>query len=110
MYAPRPPKAWGAGQKNRQSGSDFYADLVTPGTLARKTFTSPYGLNAISGMNTPAIRAQPIVSFGGIGSASALAKFYSVLANAGTAGGQTFFLEQTLGWMRTTLTDGIDQA
>ncbi len=109
MYAARTPKAFGAGPKNRQSGSDFYADLVTPGTLARKTFTSPYGLNAISGMNTPAIRAQPIVSFGGIGSASALAKFYSVLANGATADGQTFFSAQTLGWMRTTLTDGIDQ-
>jgi CubicO group peptidase (beta-lactamase class C family) len=107
MYAARsgkPPEP-----KNRQSGSDFYADLVTPGTLARKTFTSPYGLNAISGMNNPAIRAQPIVSFGGIGNASALAKFYSMLANGGKADGQTFFSAQTLGWMSTTLTDGIDQ-
>ena len=48
----------------------FYLDLATPGTLARKTFTSPYGLNVISKMNDPTIRAQPIVSFGGIGSAS----------------------------------------
>ena len=107
MYAARsgkPPES-----KNGQSGSDFYADLVTPGTLARKTFTSPYGLNAISGMNTPAIRAQPIVSFGGIGSAAALAKFYSMLANGGKADGQTFFSAQTLEWMSTTLTDGIDQ-
>src|SRR5437762_7970592 len=48
----------------------FYADLLTPGTLARKTFTSAHGLNAVSAMNTPAIRAQPIVSFGGIGSAA----------------------------------------
>src|SRR5256714_2605729 len=87
----------------------FYSDLTTPGTLARKAFSSPYGLQSVSGMNTPAIRAQPIVSFGGIGSASALAKFYSVLANGGTADGQTFFSAQTLGWMRTTLTDGIDQ-
>jgi CubicO group peptidase (beta-lactamase class C family) len=107
MYAARsgrPPEP-----KNRQSGSDFYADLVTPGTLARKTFTSPYGLNAISGMNTPAIRAQPIVSFGGIGSASALAKFYSMLAIGGKSDGQTFFSAETLEWMSTTLTNGIDQ-
>ena len=103
MYAARTPKAFGAEPKQ------FYADLVTPGTLARKTFTSPYGLNAISGMNTPAIRAQPIVSFGGIGSASALAKFYSMLAKGGKADGQTFFSAQTLEWMSTTLTDGIDQ-
>jgi CubicO group peptidase (beta-lactamase class C family) len=86
----------------------FYADLVTPGTLARKTFTSPYGLNAVSAMNTPANRVQPIVSFGGIGSASALAKFYSMLANGGTFDGHRFFSKKTIGWMTTALADGID--
>jgi CubicO group peptidase (beta-lactamase class C family) len=87
----------------------FYRDLVTPGTLARKTFTSPYGLNVISKMNDPAIRAQPIVSFGGIGSASALTKFYSMLANGGSLDGKTFFSEKTIAWMSTTLSDGIDR-
>jgi len=87
----------------------FYADLLTPGTLARKTFTSAHGLNAVSAMNTPAIRAQPIVSFGGIGSAAALAKFYSMLANGGKADGQTFFSGETLELMGVTLTDGIDR-
>jgi CubicO group peptidase (beta-lactamase class C family) len=87
----------------------FYLDLVTPGTLARKTFTSPYGLHVISKMNDPAIRAQPIVSFGGIGSASALAKFYSMLANGGSLNGKTFFSEKTIAWMTTTLSDGIDR-
>jgi CubicO group peptidase (beta-lactamase class C family) len=100
----RPPEP-----KNRQSGSDFYLDLVTPGTLARKTFSSPYGLKSVSEMNTPAIRAQPIVSFGGIGSASALAKFYSMLANDGKLGEQTFFSEETIAWMTTTLSDGMDR-
>src|SRR5438067_7521885 len=87
----------------------FYLDLVTPGTLARKTFTSPYGLHVISKMNDPAVRAQPIVSFGGIGSAAALAKFYSMLANGGTLDGQTFFSRETLRWMTTTLAEGIDR-
>ena len=87
----------------------FYSDLNTPGTLARKTFTSPYGLQSISGMNTPAIRAQSIVSFGGIGSASALAKFYSMLANGGKLDGQTFFSEETIAWMTGTLADGMDR-
>jgi len=86
----------------------FYADLVTPGTLARKTFTSPYGLHAVSKMNDPAIRAHPIVSFGGIGSASALARFYSLLANDGKLDGQTFFSEKTIAWMTTTLAHGVD--
>jgi CubicO group peptidase (beta-lactamase class C family) len=87
----------------------FYRDLVTPGTLPRKAFTSPYGLHVISKMNDSAVRARPIVSFGGIGSASALAKFYSVLANAGTLNGQTFFSEKTIAWMTTTLVDGSDR-
>jgi CubicO group peptidase (beta-lactamase class C family) len=87
----------------------FYVDLVTPATLARKTFTSPYGLHVISKMNEPAIRAHPIVSFAGIGSASALAKFYSMLANDGTFDGRTFFSEKALAWMTTTLADGIDR-
>ena len=87
----------------------FYADLVRPGTLARKTFTSPYGLNAISQMNSVEIREQPIVSFGGIGGASAVAKFYSMLANGGKADGQTFFSGETLERMKTTLSDGVDR-
>ncbi len=99
-----PPEA-----KNRESGSDFYVDLVTPGTLARKTFTSPYGLQSVSGMNTPAIRAQTIVSFGGIGTASALTKFYSMLASGGEFGAQRFFSSETIAWMTTTLADGSDR-
>jgi CubicO group peptidase (beta-lactamase class C family) len=87
----------------------FYADLATPGTLARKTFTSPHGLHAISEMNNPSIRAQPIVSFGGIGSANSLAKFYAMLANGGELEGQRFFSAKTLSWMTTALTDGIDR-
>jgi CubicO group peptidase (beta-lactamase class C family) len=87
----------------------FYSDLATPDTLARKTFTSPYGLNSVSGMNTQAVRAQPIVSFGGIGSASALAKFYSMLANGGKLDGQTFFSEEIIACMTTTLSDGMDR-
>src|SRR5205809_7694735 len=86
----------------------FYRDLATPGTLARKTFTSPHGLHVVNAMNTPAIRAKPIVSFGGIGSAAALAKFYSMLANGGKMGNRTFFSEQTIAWMTTTLADGLD--
>src|SRR6266704_902539 len=103
MYAAKTLRAFGAEPKQ------FYADLVTPGTLARKTFTSPYGLNAVSQMNSVEIREQPIVSFGGIGSASTLAKFYSMLANAGKADDQTFFSGETLEWMKTTLSDGVDR-
>jgi CubicO group peptidase (beta-lactamase class C family) len=87
----------------------FYVDLTTPGTLARKTFTSPHGLHAVSAMNDISVRAQPIVSFGGIGSAAALAKFYCMLANGGKFDDRVFFSEKTIEWMTTTLTDGIDR-
>jgi CubicO group peptidase (beta-lactamase class C family) len=86
----------------------FYLDLATSGTLARRAFTSPYGLHVISKMNDPAMRTKPIVSFGGIGSAAALAKFYSMLANGGKSDGQTFFSEATIEWMTTTRADGVD--
>jgi CubicO group peptidase (beta-lactamase class C family) len=93
----------------RPEPAKFYRDLVTPGTLARKTFTSPYGLNVISKMNDPHIRTQPNVSFGGIGSGSALGKFYSILANGGELDGQSFFPQETIERMTTTLSDGIDR-
>ena len=87
----------------------FYTDLITPGTLARKTFTSPYGLHAVNAMNNVSVRAQPIVSFGGIGSASSLAKFYAMLANGGASEDRQFFSQETLLWMTTTLIAGIDR-
>jgi CubicO group peptidase (beta-lactamase class C family) len=87
----------------------FYRDLATPGTLVRKTFTSPAGLHAVSGMNTPAVRSHPVVSFGGIGNASSLAKFYAMLAAGGEQNGRRYFRAETIRKMTTTLTSGIDR-
>jgi CubicO group peptidase (beta-lactamase class C family) len=97
----------------------FYKDVTTRGTFAHKVFTSPSGLKSVSEMNKADIRAQPIVSLGGIGSANSLAKFYAMLANAGrmedrsSSGKATadrqFFSAKTLNWMQTTLADGMDR-
>jgi len=106
---PRVATVYAAKSGKPPEPKQFYNDLTTPGTLARKTFTSPHGLHAISKMNDPAIRAQPIVSFGGIGSASALAKFYSMVANGGKFDGQTFLSEKAIAWMTTTLADDMDR-
>jgi len=95
--------------KNRPDSSDFYRDLATPGTLQRRTFTSPYGLNAVSDMNKPANRAREFVSFGGIGNTSALAKFYGMLANGGEIGGRRFFRDDSINLMTTTVSDGLDR-
>lgn len=92
-----------------QKPAEFYRDLVTPGTLVRKTFTSPAGLHSIAAMNTAENRAANIVSFSGIGSASSLAKFYGMLANDGVLEGHRYFSSETIALMTTTLTSGIDR-
>jgi CubicO group peptidase (beta-lactamase class C family) len=87
----------------------FYRDLATPDTLVRRTFTSPAGLHAVSGMNAAEARSRALVSFGGIGSASALAKFYAMLANDGELDGRRYFHRATLAQMTTSLASGVDR-
>jgi CubicO group peptidase (beta-lactamase class C family) len=89
--------------------AEFYRDLATPGTIARKAFTSPRGLHAVSAMNSKENRARPILSFGGIGSATSLAKFYAFLANGGELDGRRFFAPETIAQMTTTLASGPDR-
>lgn len=92
-----------------QSPAEFYRELSTPGTLVRKTFTSPAGLHSIAAMNKSENRALQIVSFSGIGSASSLAKFYGMLANGGEIEGRRFFAPETIAQMTTTLVSGLDR-
>jgi CubicO group peptidase (beta-lactamase class C family) len=92
-----------------QTPAEFYRELTTPGTLVRKTFTSPAGLHSIAAMNTAANRAANIVSFSGIGSASSLAKFYGMLANDGVLEGRRYFSTETIELMTQTLASGVDR-
>jgi CubicO group peptidase (beta-lactamase class C family) len=89
--------------------AEFYRDLATPGTMTRKAFTSPRGLHSVSAMNNKENRARPIVSFGGIGSATSLAKFYSLLANGGELESRRYFAPETIAQMTTTLASGPDR-
>jgi CubicO group peptidase (beta-lactamase class C family) len=100
---------YAAKAEGEQTPAQFYRELVTPGTLVRKTFTSPAGLHSIAAMNTAENRALNIVSFSGIGSASSLAKFYGMLANGGTLDGRRYFSAETIALMTTTLTSGVDR-
>ncbi|MDQ2867505.1 MAG: beta-lactamase family protein [Verrucomicrobiota bacterium] len=86
--------------------AQFYRDLATPGTLQRRTFTSPHGLHAISAMNKPENRAQAIVSLSGVGTAHALAKFYAILTHGGELDGQRW--PDTISRMTHTLAAGDD--
>jgi CubicO group peptidase (beta-lactamase class C family) len=86
----------------------FYQALAKPGTIQRRTFSSPRGLPSVSAMNSPENRALSFVSFGGIGSARSLAKFYAMLANGGGLQGCAYFTPATIAQMTTTLTSGRD--
>ncbi len=87
----------------------FIEAMARPDSLTRKAFSSPGGLLAVSAMNTPSARSAAIPSMGGIGSASALAKFYAMLAVGGTWEGRAYLGPLARQWMSTPLSQGFDQ-
>jgi CubicO group peptidase (beta-lactamase class C family) len=99
---------YAAKSDNPPQPAEFYRKLSQPGTLQRRTFTSPAGLDSIAAINKPEMRALNNVSFSGIGTASSLAKFYGMLANGGEIDGRRFFDAKTISWMMTPLAAGVD--
>lgn len=55
---------------------NFYQQLAAEGTFTRKAFSSPSGLRSIQEMNDPSVWLSGLPALGGVGTASALAKFY----------------------------------
>jgi CubicO group peptidase (beta-lactamase class C family) len=60
----------------------FYAEFNRPGTLTRRAFSSPRGLHSIQEMNDPKAWQAGFPAMGGVGTASALAKFYQAAIGA----------------------------
>jgi CubicO group peptidase (beta-lactamase class C family) len=60
----------------------FYKQLTTSGTFTRRAFSSPRGLHAIHEMNEPRAWEAGLPALGGIGTASALARFYQAAIGA----------------------------
>ncbi len=60
----------------------FYKHLTTSGTFTRHAFSSPRGLHAIHEMNEPRAWSAGLPALGGVGTASALAKFYQAVIGA----------------------------
>lgn len=60
----------------------FYREFNTEGTQTRRAFSSPRGLQSVQEMNTPAAWAAGLPAMGGVGTASALAKFYQAAIGA----------------------------
>jgi CubicO group peptidase (beta-lactamase class C family) len=57
----------------------FYQQLNSPDSPTRRAFTSPRGLHSIQEMNSPKAWTAGFPALGGIGTATALAKFYQAV-------------------------------
>jgi CubicO group peptidase (beta-lactamase class C family) len=62
--------------------SGFYREFNREGTLTRRAFGSPRGLHSVQEMNDPKAWAAGLPAQGGVGTASALAKFYQAAIGA----------------------------
>lgn len=87
----------------------FSEALTDPASLTRRAFATPGGVLGASAMNSPAVRGASLPSLGGIGTASALARFYTMLASDGLWEGVRYFSPASLGHMTQTLSQGYDK-
>lgn len=87
----------------------FLEALAKPGSFTKKAFSTPGGLASVASMNSPSSMSASIPSMGGIGSASALAKFYAMLALGGVWRGRRYFSEESVAAMSSRLSQGFDK-
>jgi len=60
----------------------FYQEFHREGSLVRRAFSSPRGIHSVQDMNDPKAWSAGFPALGGIGTASALAKFYQAAIGA----------------------------
>ncbi len=97
------------GKLRADSAQDpFLQAMNARGSLTQRAFQSPAGLNSIQQMNQPETWALGLASMGGVGSASALGKFYAMLANGGRWGGRELVPERVIRLLGQTLSQGMD--
>lgn len=85
--------------------SDFYQAFLSEGTLVRRAFQSPRGLQAVQEMNDAQAWMAGFPGFGGIGTASALARFYQACIGAL---GDAVLGPEVRGWLAARRVDGHD--
>ena len=84
--------------------SGFYHELHTKGSLVSRAFFSPRGLHSVREMNEMRAHQAGLPAMGGIGTASAVAKFYQA-----ACGAIPFFSPQVHRWMKTMRSCGHDR-
>jgi CubicO group peptidase (beta-lactamase class C family) len=90
-------------------GDLFYQEFFRAGSFTARAFTSPRGLHSAAALNKPEALTVGFPGFGGVGTASGLAKFYAMLAAGGSLDGLLYFKPATLDRMTKTITQGDDR-
>ncbi len=90
------------------SDQAFIKAFNTQDSLTHHTFTSPFGLNAVSDFNQSETWARGYASMGGVGRAHGLAQFYSMLAQGGRWNGTQLIPESVVRQFEQTLTQEVD--
>lgn len=91
-----------------QGDQSFLKAYNSASTLTHRTFTSPFGLNAISEYNHSDMWSAGYASMGGVGSARGLGKFYAMLAQGGRWNGNEIVSPQILRQLSHTLSQEED--
>jgi CubicO group peptidase (beta-lactamase class C family) len=91
-------------QSQADVDSQFYKQLNTPDSLVKRAFASPRGMQSVREMNEPRAWQAGFPAMGGVGTASAVAKFYQA-----ACGAIDFFSPQVREWMECARTSGDDK-
>lgn len=89
--------------------SAFYQAFADPNSLSRKAFGSPRGLHAVSDLNRPENWRLALPAMSGIGTASSLAKFYSILAAGGVWESEQVLPAEIRSWAQHRRVSGKDR-
>lgn len=87
----------------------FFRALAEKDSITQAAFSSPGGMRALSDINKLEYLQAGMPSLGGVGTAAALAEFYSILAQGGAKDGVTVLPEAVVKAARTLQTDGPDR-
>jgi CubicO group peptidase (beta-lactamase class C family) len=94
--------------KTQPEKDAFLAAFSQQGSITHRAFSCPIGLFSVTSMNTAAARMASFPAFGGIGSATALAKFYGMLACGGEQEGAAMLPREAAAAMSSRLANGFD--
>ncbi|MEM7603128.1 MAG: serine hydrolase domain-containing protein [Verrucomicrobiota bacterium] len=96
-------------QRPSEEELPFFRSLAQKDSIAQAAFSSPGGMRALSDINKLEYLQAGIPSLGGVGTASALAKFYSILASGGVMDGVNVLPKPVVETARSLQTDGEDK-